>query len=612
MRQTSPEAEGIFDEIIHSYRSFFLDYAALFLCNLGNLYAEGGQKSIPNIPMATLKKILGVFPTTRTISTDDTLESMVALPPFGLGLPSSNTISNYYLGARITRDEIAYVTKAVCELGIEPENTRVRKIIDGSKPIFEVLQASIEAGAPKILTSGKYKEGDIRLVQGDHAEELAIICFHLRQAQSYVANETQNQMLARYIKSFETGSLDAYRESQRFWVTDVTPNVESILGFVESYTDPYGVRAQWEGAVCLADVNETKKMEDFMSKSADFAQLLPWATSENGGKGPFEKEILSIPQFTILHVLACCCGGVWEASNLPNYNDIRDTLGSKNLLLANRMNANRNLPYRKNLHVIRFVATVIHELLGHGTGKLLSETEPGKYNFDNTKPPISPLTGEPVTSWYLPGQTWTSVFEDIATSVEECRAILMSAYLIDNKDLLEVFGYNDHSELTGSELIYLSYAHLGVEGIRSLEQYNAEEKVWNQAHSQGYFGIFKQLLLHGDGLFEVKFDPSASTLTVHVDRSKILSHGKPALGDFMNKLHVWRCIANVQPCREFYEALTAVDGVYEEWRQLVCTKPESRMKFVQANTFLREGVVEVKEYAESNEGIIQSWVERAV
>ncbi len=47
----------------------------------------------------------------------------------------------------------------------------------------------------------------------------------------------------------------------------------------------------------------------------------------------------------------------------------------------------------------------IHELLGHGTGKLLQEIEKGKFNFDPKFPPISPVTNKPVSTYYKPGQT---------------------------------------------------------------------------------------------------------------------------------------------------------------------------------------------------------------
>ena len=89
--------------------------------------------------------------------------------------------------------------------------------------------------------------------------------------------------------------------------------------------------------------------------------------------------------------------------------------------------------------------------MGHGTGKLLSETSPGIYNFDKNSPPISPLSGKVVTSHYLPGQTWGSVFGKLAGTVEECRAILMSEYFMDNKDLLGIFGYNDRSDITAEQ-----------------------------------------------------------------------------------------------------------------------------------------------------------------
>ena len=96
-------------------------------------------------------------------------------------------------------------------------------------------------------------------------------------------------------------------------------------------------------------------------------------------------------------------------------------------------------------HIIRFIATSIHELLGYGTGKLLAESSPGVYNFDSEHPPINSLTGKPVESWYRLGQTWTSVFEKLAGTVEECRAMLISYYLGEGKYMLSLYGCDEDS-----------------------------------------------------------------------------------------------------------------------------------------------------------------------
>jgi dipeptidyl-peptidase-3 len=102
------------------------------------------------------------------------------------------------------------------------------------------------------------------------------------------------------------------------------------------------------------------------------------------------------------------------------------------------------------------------------------------------------------------------------------------------------------------------------------------------------------------------------SLTVNIDRSKILSHGKQSLGLYLCKLHIWRCTADVSACKKFYEPLCAVDGVYEELRKIVVSKPKMKWKFVQPNTFLMGENVQLKVYEESNEGIIQSWAERDI
>lgn len=110
--------------------------------------------------------------------------------------------------------------------------------------------------------------------------------------------------------------------------------------------------------------------------------------------------------------------------------------------------------FRECVYSIKTITTAVHELFGHGTGKLLREISPGEYNFDWKNPPLSPLTGDTIKTWYLPGQTWTSVFGEIAGSVEECRAEVLSLYLMDSKELLSVFGYDHTTSITAEESSY--------------------------------------------------------------------------------------------------------------------------------------------------------------
>lgn len=111
----------------------------------------------------------------------------------------------------------------------------------------------------------------------------------------------------------------------------------------------------------------------------------------------------------------------------------------------------------------------------------------------------------------------------------------------------------------------------------------------------------------------IDHDPITKTLFVRVERSKIISHGKPSIGRMVQKIHIWHSTADVESCRPFYESLSAVDGEYEVWRQIVISNPELRWKFVLPNTVLKDdGTVELREYDADNLGIIQSWFERGL
>lgn len=419
------------------------------------------------------------------------LEDMVANPSAKLGFADGLNQSNYYPGEeRLSQDDVERVSRTLAEHGIEPENTRIRKTTVGLKSLFEVQQASAEAIHSSRVLEKQDSNPDyaVRIVGGDHAREMSNILTALGQAKRYASNQTEVEMIINLIDSFRVGDLNLYRKAQRLWVTDISPPVDPILGFVEPYRDPAGVRGEWEGVVCISDKEETEKLRQLVEQSTKFVRKLPWAVEGvNDGKGPFEASLFQAPDFTIVHgkcfffveapmsnaegsltiwhtALAFCSSIFWEAVNLPNYSDIRETCGSKNIVFANRMSANYdpNRPchyvhpselkgFRATNHIVRFLVTAIHELLGHGSGKLLSETSPGQYNFDRQDLPASPFTKEPISTWYLPGQTWTSVFGKLATSVEECRAMLVSYYLADDKDILDIFGYNNGTALTSEE-----------------------------------------------------------------------------------------------------------------------------------------------------------------
>lgn len=94
---------------------------------------------------------------------------------------------------------------------------------------------------------------------------------------------------------------------------------------------------------------------------------------------------------------------------------------------------------------------VLHELLGHGTGKMMVEASEGEFNFDPKNRPINPITDKPIESWYRPGQTWTGEFGDLATTVDECRAELVGAYLMDDLELLGILGFNETSEVRAED-----------------------------------------------------------------------------------------------------------------------------------------------------------------
>ena len=227
-----------------------------------------------------------------------------------------------------------------------------------------------------------------------------------------------------------------------------------------------------------------------------------------------------------------------------------------------------------------------------------------------------------MTTWYKPGQTWGSVFGSVAGAYEECRAELVAMYLSCEFPVLKIFGFGDGTEDLDGEaghVLYAGYLSMARAGLASLEMWDPKSRKWGQAHSQARFSILQCFLQAGDSFCTLEgADQGAdlSGLQIRLDRAKILTTGRKAVGDYLQKLHVYKATADVAAGSRFFAEMTAVDP--EHWgrriRDEVLRNKQPRKVFVQANTFVDEatGRVSLKHYDATPQGMIQSWAERWV
>lgn len=208
---------------------------------------------------------------------------------------------------------------------VDVENTRIMKrpqIDHKMGDTFDTLQASVEKDSEprSIGRSESEVDAHVRLVRGDHSQDLERINEALCEAAQYCANETEKQMLQKLQESFRTGHLEAYKEAQRIWVKDRVRKVEVLFGSIEAYRDPYGTRAEFEGVVSVIEPKESLALNTLVDRSQEFIVELPWvedaiADNENGA---FESDLFEVPEYTSVHgILDNCPNSVHVAKPGP-------------------------------------------------------------------------------------------------------------------------------------------------------------------------------------------------------------------------------------------------------------------------------------------------------
>ena len=313
-----------------------LAYSASVFQNCGNYKSFGDTKFVPELPLDSFKQIIRSSDSYE-IHSDlmefimDKIEKEVytETEPFSrIGFRDENNGTTSYYSSNVTKDDAKFIDEWSQELKISPLNTRLFKI---SEEEFELRITSQLTAAPDSDTCRKTYEKDgkkLRVTFGDFADIMASVVNAMKKAHVYAGNENQSNMTQAYVDHFKYGDVEQHKESQRHWIKDVGPIVETNIGFIETYLDPLGARAEFEGFVAVVDKKTSAKFGTLVDQAEELIEKLPWSKD-------FEKEKFSKPDFTNLDIVTFACSGTPIGINIPNYDDIRMDFGFKNVNLGN-------------------------------------------------------------------------------------------------------------------------------------------------------------------------------------------------------------------------------------------------------------------------------------
>ena len=248
-----------------------------------------------------------------------------------------------------------------------------------------------------IVEDGKVKElvwraGNDEVSPGLYAEELERAAREFEKAAEY-APEGQANVLRLLAKYFRSGDLNDFREYNIAWVQD-SSFIDIISGFIETYDDPRGKKGAYESVLEMIDVENSMLMKKFADNALYFESKAPW-------KDEYKRTEINPPLANVMTILVETGNGgpiSWGGINLPNEQYVRETYGSKSILLGNVIKARNEAAATLSLEefasseeeielskkyggLIADLFVAMHEVVGHASGKKSEslEGDPSEY-----------------------------------------------------------------------------------------------------------------------------------------------------------------------------------------------------------------------------------------
>jgi dipeptidyl-peptidase-3 len=223
---------------------------------------------------------------------------------------------------------------------------------------------------------------------------------------------------------------------------------------------------------------------------------------------------------------------------------------------------------------------------------------------------VNPVTGG-ACGCYEKGETWDGVFGRLASGYEECRAECCGLYLSLDRTVLNIFGHTEEDEQ--NDISYINWLLMCRAGIVALEYYTPETKAWRQAHMNARYVILRVLIEAGEGLVQIIRKDGADgkpDIEVQLDRTKLHTVGRAAIGRFLLKLQVHKSTANLAEGGALFEEYSVVDDDMLQLRTIVMDRKEPRRLLLQPNLVVEAGSVTLRGYPSTPAGLVQSYLDR--
>ena len=282
------------------------------------------------------------------------------------------------------------------------------------KPVSVGLNSRVTKKKGKVVEE-VYRSG------GLYGKAIDQIIFWLEKAIAVSESDLQKKELGLLIDYYNTGDLRKWDDFNVAWVQNNSPEVDYNNGFIETYSDPLGMKATWEAIVNYTDIDATKRISAITANAQ-------WFEDNSPIPDRYKKEQVTGVAARVINI-AMLGGDCYPVSplgiNLPNANWIRKEVGSKSVRLSNIAEA-YDITSMGNGFLEEFASdeaevdrtkkygpiadalhTDLHECVGHASGKLAEGTDP-------------------------------TALKNYSSALEEARADLFALYFMPDQKILEL------------------------------------------------------------------------------------------------------------------------------------------------------------------------------